>query len=539
MKKVLGIGSNLVLVISILLLAIILRVFYLNNTVGLTISETAVFNDLYNPFDINIWKSLLHAEPIFSLYTLFASFLNNFFENNAIYLRLLSVTFGVVTCFTSYFLQEKLQGYVCLLLFSLNSFLINYSQEVGMYALLGLFATLNIVSLLKIKDTDKGYFLWVLSIFGMGFTSVFTILFSFVEIILFVICKRNRKIFISSVLALSSLVPFLVYFIFNLKKYCDYYLGINYDYASIFAFIQNFLTPKLIELNLNNFINYFYNTYFEINFYTLAFIIIPLLIVLYFIVKSCVNYKFNILLLILGFIYISIRFFLQYAFGVPFAMGEYIVVLPVVLIVMSMGIEKDVLSISLIATFLVINLFYLVSQDNSAFKNKRVSVLGVADIINMSVKDNDAVLTWINLAGLEGAIDKKIRIENLSDDYTKGNQKVFEGKINFSKMSEKEKKDFMRDYFLNRRYSKNMIFKTNILRGFVPNGGHIYVVYPKKYDYDYDKFLDIVSKDYLYYKYAYKDLMLMHTIIQLQRILSDYYERRDEKDNFVINIYKK
>jgi len=378
-----------------------------------------------------------------------------------------------------------------------------------------------------------------LSIFGMGFTSVFTILFSFVEIILFVICKRNRKIFISSVLALSSLVPFLVYFIFNLKKYCDYYLGINYDYASIFAFIQNFLTPKLIELNLNNFINYFYNTYFEINFYTLAFIIIPLLIVLYFIVKSCVNYKFNILLLILGFIYISIRFFLQYAFGVPFAMGEYIVVLPVVLIVMSMGIEKDVLSISLIATFLVINLFYLVSQDNSAFKNKRVSVLGVADIINMSVKDNDAVLTWINLAGLEGAIDKKIRIENLSDDYTKGNQKVFEGKINFSKMSEKEKKDFMRDYFLNRRYSKNMIFKTNILRGFVPNGGHIYVVYPKKYDYDYDKFLDIVSKDYLYYKYAYKDLMLMHTIIQLQRILSDYYERRDEKDNFVINIYKK
>ncbi len=539
MKKVLGIGSNLVLVISILLLAIILRVFYLNNTVGLTISETAVFNDLYNPFDINIWKSLLHAEPIFSLYTLFASLLNNFFENNAIYLRLLSVTFGVVTCFTSYFLQEKLQGYVCLLLFSLNSFLINYSQEVGMYALLGLFATLNIVSLLKIKDTDKGYFLWVLSIFGMGFTSVFTILFSFVEIILFAICKRNRKIFISSVLALSSLVPFLVYFIFNLKKYCDYYLGINYDYASIFAFIQNFLTPKLIELNLNNFINYFYNTYFEINFYTLAFIIIPLLIVLYFIVKSCVNYKFNILLLILGFIYISIRFFLQYAFGVPFAMGEYIVVLPVVLIVMSMGIEKDVLSISLIATFLVINLFYLVSQDNSAFKNKRVSVLEVADIINMSVKDNDAVLTWINLAGLEGAIDKKIRIENLSDDYTKGNQKVFEGKINFSKMSEKEKKDFMRDYFLNRRYSKNMIFKTNILRGFVPNGGHIYVVYPKKYDYDYEKFLDIVSKDYLYYKYAYKDLMLMHTIIQLQRILSDYYERRDEKDNFVINIYKK
>lgn len=539
MKKVLGIGSNLVLVISILLLAIILRVFYLNNTVGLTISETAVFNDLYNPFDINIWKSLLHAEPIFSLYTLFASFLNNFFENNAIYLRLLSVTFGVVTCFTSYFLQEKLQGYVCLLLFSLNSFLINYSQEVGMYALLGLFATLNIICLLKIKDTDKGYFLWILSIFGMGFTSVFTILFSFVEIILFVICKRNRKIFISSVLALSSLVPFLVYFIFNLKKYCDYYLGINYDYASIFAFIQNFLTPKLIELNLNNFINYFYNTYFEINFYTLAFIIIPLLIVLYFIVKSCVNYKFNILLLILGFIYISIRFFLQYAFGVPFAMGEYIVVLPVVLIVMSMGIEKDVLSISLIATFLVINLFYLVSQDNSAFKNKRVSVFGVADIINMSVKDNDAVLTWINLAGLEGAIDKKIRIENLSDDYTKGNQKVFEGKINFSKMSEKEKKDFMRDYFLNRRYSKNMIFKTNILMSFIPNGGHIYVVYPKKYDYDYDKFLDIVSKDYLYYKYAYKDLMLMHTIIQLQRILSDYYERRDEKDNFVINIYKK
>ena len=540
MKNVLNISLRLFIIFFIIAGALFLRAFYLTDTPGLTINESIVYQGLYNPFELETWKGIFHAEPVFSLYTLITSLWGVILKNSALYLRALSVIFGIITCFIAYFLQERIYGITALLLFSANSFLINYSQEVGMFSLLGLFAVLNVVSLLKIKNSDKGYSLWNLSVLGMTLTDVFTLLFALLEIIFFCLYQRkNKKFFKSIIITAILLVPYFVYVVINYKKYFDYYFGINYDYASVFAFVQNFLTPKLIELNLNNFLNYFYSLYADINFYTLGFIIVPIVVSIYFIFKSFVKHKFNILLFLIGVIYILIRIFLQYSLGLQFTTGEYIVVLPIFLVIMAMGVEKNVLSLSLIFVFLGVNLFYLFIQDNSALKNKRVSVLGVSDIINITVKDRDLIITWMDVTGLDTVIDKKVKIVNIYDEYIKDNEEVFNDKVSLKKMSEKEKKDFLRDYFLNRRYPKNTVFKTNILMGFVQPKGQIYLVYPKKYDYDYDKFLDIISKDYLYYKYTYKDLMTMHTITLLNKMLFDYYYRRDEKDNFIINIYKK
>ncbi|MBR1907875.1 hypothetical protein IJ818_02960 [bacterium] len=540
MKNVLNISLRLFIIFFIIAGALFLRAFYLTDTPGLTINESIVYQGLYNPFELETWKGIFHAEPVFSLYTLITSLWGVILKNSALYLRALSVIFGIITCFIAYFLQERIYGITALLLFSANSFLINYSQEVGMFSLLGLFAVLNVVSLLKIKNSDKGYSLWSLSVLGMTLTDVFTLLFALLEIIFFCLYQRkNKKFFKSIIITAILLVPYFVYVVINYKKYFDYYFGINYDYASVFAFVQNFLTPKLIELNLNNFLNYFYSLYADINFYTLGFIIVPIVVSIYFIFKSFVKHKFNILLFLIGVIYILIRIFLQYSLGLQFTTGEYIVVLPIFLVIMAMGVEKNVLSLSLIFVFLGVNLFYLFIQDNSALKNKRVSVLGVSDIINITVKDRDLIITWMDVTGLDTVIDKKVKIVNIYDEYIKDNEEVFNDKVSLKKMSEKEKKDFLRDYFLNRRYPKNTVFKTNILMGFVQPKGQIYLVYPKKYDYDYDKFLDIISKDYLYYKYTYKDLMTMHTITLLNKMLFDYYYRRDEKDNFIINIYKK
>jgi len=540
MKNVLNISLKIFIIIFVLVGAFLFRALYLTNTLGLTIDESNVCQGLYNPFELGAWRGIFQGEPLFSSYTLITSFVSVIFKNSAVSLRLLSVIFGVITCLISYFLKERIYGITALILFTLNSFLINYSQEVGMYSLLGLFAVLNVVSLFKIKDSNKDYALWILSVLGLVLTNIFTLLFSLTEIIFFYLYQRKNKKYLKSIIITAILlVPYFVYIFINYKKYFDYYFGINYDYASVFAFVQNFLTPKLIELNLNNFMNYFYSLYFDINFYSLIFIVVPVVIAFYFIFKSFIKHKFNILLFIIGIVYILIRIILQVVIGLDFTTGEYIVVIPIFLIVMSMGIEKNVLSVSLMFIFLSVNLYYLLIQDNSALKNKRVSVLGVSDIVNLTVKDKDLIITWINVEGLNSVIDKNVKTVNVYDEYVIENEDAFNEKISLKKMREKEKKDFLRDYFLNKRYPKYTVFKTNVLMGFVPSGGHIYMIYPKKYDYDYEKFLDIVSKDYLYYKYTYKDLMLMHTIVLLNKMLSDYYEKRDEKDNFIINIYKK
>lgn len=539
MKNILHITLNIFLVCCILLGALFLRAFYLKNTLGLTFIELNVYQELFNVRDINSWKDILHGNQLFSVYNILLSCLKAFLGDNTYYFRALSIIFGVITCFISYFLENRWQGFLCLILFTLNSFLINYSQEVGIYSLLGMFATLNIISLIKIKTSDKAHWLWILSAIGMILTSFWTISFILIEAIIFAIYQRKKKFLISAALSLLLCSPYFIYIIYNYRKYIDYYFGVNFDYANIFAFVQNFLSPKLIELNLDNYVNYFQTLFMEINFYSLGFIFIPVCLSVYFIIQSFCKNKFNILIFVIGLTYIIFRILIQFFFGIQFTTGEYIVVLPIFLVTMAYGIDKKIISISLLILLLFLNSLFLIIQENSAIKNKRISILGFSEIINKTVQDNDIIITWVNINDINKVIKKKVKIMNLTDEYVENSSLIESNKSNFKKMNSKNKKDFLRKGFLLKRYPDSTLRRTNILINLVDDGNRIYIVYPKLYDYSYDSFLNMVSKDFVYYKYSYKDLMLFHLIAQLEVMLSDKKERKDEKNNFVVNIYKK
>lgn len=540
MKKTGYIFLNIFLICGLLAGALFLRAFYLKNTLGLTFTELTIYQDIFNPRDLNSLKSILHGNPVFSLYNILLSCFNSFISDNTVYLRSLSVIFGIMTCLISYFAEKRFQGFLCLILFSLNSFLINFSQEVGMYSLLGLFATLNIVSLIKIKTVDKGFILWILSIVGMLLTSLPTIFFVILEILIFGIYQRKKKFFIFSLAALLLNLPYFAYVIFNYKKYSELFLGINYDYADIFGFIQNFFTPKLIELNLSNYVQYFQSLFMEINFYSLGFILIPVAISLYFIIKAFIKNKFCIILFLISAIYIALRIVLQIFFGIPFSTGEYIVILPIFLIIMTYGFEKNIVSISLLVILLLLNTIFLVTQEKSAFKNNRIGVLDFSQEINKTIKDNDIILTWINLNDLNKVIKaKNIKIYNMTKLYVDNSSIITENKSAYENLNDKEKKDYLRKRLLERKYPESTLLETNILFSQLGKDNKLYIVYPKHYNYEYNDFLDMVSKDYLYYKYKENDLLIAHAISQFKIMLREKIIKQEEKNNFIVNTYKK
>ena len=330
-----------------------------------------------------------------------------------------------------------------------------------------------------------------------------------------------------------------MYIILNYKSYFNFYLDSNYDYANVFAFLQNCYTPKLIELNLNNVGRYFNSLFLDANFYTLAFIWIPVGVALYFVIVSFIKNRFNIVLFSIGVLYIIMRVFLQILFGIQFEVGEYILVVPLMLIIMSYGIEKNYLSVFLFVLFILSNFYYLFTQDNSAMKNNRYGVLAIADIVNMYAKDGDTVVSWVDISDFDKTVYRKINLRNVYDEYIKNSAEIVNNKAALKRMNSKERKDFHRKYFLNVLYSRDIVSKTNILMGIVKPGTSVLFVYPKKYDVGFYEFLDIVSKDYLYYKYTENDLFLMQAISQIKNILVDSYVRKTEKDNMVVTIYKK
>ena len=540
MKKNFDVILNIFLLCCILFGALFLRAFYLKNTLGLTFIELNLYQDIFNPKDIGAWKNVIHGNPVFSLYNVILSFWSTFISDKTIYLRALSVIFGVITCFFAYFAEKRIQGFLCLILFSLNSFLINYSQEVGMYSLLGIFATLNIVSLIKIKTIDKMFTLWVVSVIGMILTSLPTIIFIISEIAIFGLYQRKKKFFLFSLISMLLSLPYFAYVVFNYRKYADLFIGTNYDYANVFGFVQNFFTPKLIELNLSNYVHYFQTLFMEINFYSLGFIFIPIAISLYFIVNAFIKNRFSIILFLIGLLYIILRIIIQMFFGIPFLTGEYIAILPIFLIIMTYGFEKNTVSISLLSILLLLNSIFLISQENSAFKNKRIGTLDFSRIINKTVKDKDIVLTWIKFNDIDDFIKaKNIKFYNMTDIYINKSSLITDNKTSYEKFNSKEKKDFLRTKFIKREYPESTLIETNVLFGNLNDNNRLYIVYPKQYNYEYNDFLDMVSKDHLYYKHNENDLILYHTIVQLKIMLQNNFIKQEERNHFVVNIYKK
>lgn len=543
MKELFSKSFNIIILFLILACAVVLRGFYLESSNGLTLSEIEFFKgfSLYN-FD-EILGNLFRGEVLISLPSLFTSWWCNLLGDDIYLLRFFFLIFGSLTCLLAYFTCEKPQNYICVLLFAINSFLIFYSQEVGIYAFLGFIGVLNIYSFIKITKDDKGYVLWGISNICLILTSLFSILFSLLEIlVLFLFKKEDRKFFITSIISFICIIPYFVYILYAHNFYINNFIDIDNGYQSIFTIIQNLFSPMLINVASANVLSHFQTLFREINFYSLGFVIVPVIIGLYFIYGSFTKDRFNIILFVMGIAYLFVRGLLQFLFGIPFDSGEYIIVVTLMLILMAKGFDKDILSVILLILFVALNVSYLIIDENSAFKNQRNGILTTTDFINTNLSTGDVVITWTKIVDFEHYLGKKVDLLNFKDDFIdKTETELLDSHILSNNMLAKNKRNSLRQYFVSRAYPKNTIFIVRVIYGKLQNNNRLFIIYPKNYSDDYNKFLNEVAEDDEFFNMPYDELMEKLTLVQLNKILSEILklEKKEVQDNFIINVYKK
>lgn len=520
-----------------------LRVFYLDNTQGLLFNELEIF-DKISSFQVPaIFQNFLDGNLVFSLYSLILSWWSDLLGTEAYVLRFLSIIFGTIACLFAFSMCEKPKNYICLVLFAINSFLITYSQQVGMFSFIFFFVMLNLYSFLKIRKDDKGYALWVVSSVGMVLTSVFTIFLVLLEILAFLIFKREDKTFFKSCIwFIGVLVPYFAYIVYSYATYMNTYLYINNSWGNVIVFLQNFFSPILVEIGEKVTIHsYIQSVSTGMDFYTLGFVVIPVFVAIYFIIKSFSKDRFNIVLFVISILYIAIRVLLQAYLGIPFGVGEYILVIPIMLILLANGVEKDVLSILLFVIYLSLNLSYLFLFEDSAFKNNKQGILSITDFLNTNISQGDGIITWTKINNLSSYLGKEVVILDIKSDFSEPTEKelVSSNVIN-PRMLSKDKREALRLYFVSKKYPINTVDKMRVLYGQVPANGNLFLIYQNTNSDSYEKFLENVASDD-YFNTSYEDIMQSFSIVQLHKLISTVFkfEKQIKKDNLIINIYKK
>ena len=520
-----------------------LRVFYLDNTQGLLFNELEIFDKISSFQFPAIFQNFLDGNLVFSLYSLILSWWSDLLGTEAYVLRFLSIIFGTIACLFAFSMCEKPKNYICLVLFAINSFLITYSQQVGMFSFIFFFVMLNLYSFLKIRKDDKGYALWIVSSVGMVLTSVFTIFLVLLEILAFLIFKREDKTFFKSCIwFIGVLVPYFAYIVYSYAIYMNTYLYINNSWGNVIVFLQNFFSPILVEIGGKVTINsYIQSVSTGMDFYTLGFVVIPVFVAIYFIIKSFSKDRFNIVLFVISILYIAIRVLLQAYLGIPFGVGEYILVIPIMLILLANGVEKDVLSILLFVIYLSLNLSYLFLFEDSAFKNNKQGILSITDFLNTNISQGDGIITWTKINNLSSYLGKEVVILDIKSDFSEPTEKelVSSNVIN-PRMLSKDKREALRLYFVSKKYPINTVDKMRVLYGQVPANGNLFLIYRNTNSDSYEKFLENVASDN-YFNTSYEDIMQSFSIVQLHKLISTVFkfEKQIKKDNLIINIYKK
>ena len=281
-------------ILGILILALILRLLFINKPDGLWNDEYISWMISATPFSngfIHEMKSQCHMP----FYYLYLKFFMTLFGQSDIILRLTSVFAGIISVITMYFVgkeKDKRTGLLCAGFSAISSFLIYYSQEVRIYSILFFFSALTLLYTLKtLKNPDKkNLILCIFSNLMIMFTHTIGFVFVLFNLIFLSInlFKQYKKtiIIIWSCLCISGLAMMpIVLKIFTTQSFSQWW-G-SFSISRIGYLFTDYFSPVLT--NLTNCPEFFRH---DILFIICA--IIPSLIAIVLIIKSLIKNKTNI-----------------------------------------------------------------------------------------------------------------------------------------------------------------------------------------------------------------------------------------------------
>ncbi len=382
--------TDLIILLGILFLAFFLRVICLDKSSGLWYDEAHGYYIAKQVFPFELLKKIYFEEVNPPLYFIIMHFWIILFGKSQIILRLLSVIFDVILIFVVYMTGKELHSrklaITSALLFSVNSFLIYFSQEVRYYSLIALFTGLLILFLFKVKNNPSkfNFIGLILSNLGMVYTSSFGIVIFFLESLIFIIYFFfvNKKILkgflIAQIITFILYLPFLPFFLYHLRmSETGIYFGVKKNFiislmSAMTSIIRDWFSP--LFFNSFNFDSVFLKIFNDYIFWFLFFFLFPVIICLLGIIKALKNNKLLFALSVMSFLFFLIEIYSAWT-GKFYLQTKYtIVIFPIILFSVGYGlsiIKNKLLFLTLISFLIFSNLLYIILSPSSAPKFSR------------------------------------------------------------------------------------------------------------------------------------------------------------------------
>jgi len=374
----------------ITILGILVRLLFIDKAEGLWndeyISWLIASQPLTNGFVDSI-KSQCHMP----FYYLYLKFFMSIFGQSDVLLRLTSVLAGGISIPVMYLAgceKDKQTGIFAATLTALSSFLIYYSQEVRIYAVLFLFSALSLLFTLRLvkNPVKKNLIGLILADFMILFTHTIGFVYVFFNILtLSVLMFRKYK---KSIAILWGIITFLglgtiplVVKIFTTQSFSQWWGSFT---PAKFGFLMtDYFSPVLTNL-VNSPEKFFYNTTPQF----IIFAIIPALIAVFWIIKSLIKNKINLGLFLTALGTVLVLTAAAISGKLVFITKYSIEIYPILLFLAAcgaMGINNKIVRYLIISIFCLLQIFYLAASPVSAPKIRRGQGHAiVAELLNQS-----------------------------------------------------------------------------------------------------------------------------------------------------------
>ena len=406
-------NNHALYLILIIILGILLRLWNIDKPEGMWNDEYLTWSIASLSFPQDFFKGIAnncHAP----LHYFYLKGWMALFKDSDVSLRFSSLIPGVISIFTMYlcakeYLVKKyaeLCGLAAAFITAISAFLIYFSQEVRIYSLTFLIASMVLYYSLKVFNNPSKKNCWFLTLFSVLLIFEHTIGFVFVA---FNICaliafmQRKKKennlannIFAIIILSLP-LVPFL-YGLFAHPKYFSQWWA-PFSWSKLLFYFTDLFSPVL--KNISNAPPSFFAQIFDnvsVNIGFIIFALVPSFICLAMVVKAFQNGRRVNLYLLTVFAATFLTVLLAALFGKLIFLTKYLIELyPILILLVAIGwssMQLKALKISLATVFAVITLFYIIVSYTSPVRLVREEVqrLPVKVLCDLGIKKNDRVL---------------------------------------------------------------------------------------------------------------------------------------------------
>ncbi|OGI29946.1 MAG: hypothetical protein A2287_05020 [Candidatus Melainabacteria bacterium RIFOXYA12_FULL_32_12] len=557
---------RLTVLFLIILLGFFIRMTGLYKLGGFWVDESTSFYVANQSSPFEILNRLYNRDAHAPLYFILLHFWMKLFGIHDIIVRLFSVIPGLFIIPVSYLIGKEVlsrkTGFILALFVSINSFLIYYSQEVRFYSLTALLGALSVLFLIKtLKKTSlKNYTGLILSNAAILYTFTIGFVFIFCEVIISLIYlywskRENLKPFIyAQIVTFILFIPYVPILIQQHTMVASGYINSfsfyqNFNYASILLVMQNWFSPVISSIAFPD-LNYYEGLISNgIKPDFIIFAVIPVIIAITGIIKTCQKRDLGTLILSIGFLLIILEIIMTLMGKLAITSRYLTLAFPSILVGVVYGlvnIRNKFLSGSLISLFVFVNLFYLVFTPYGI--QKQPSSQGYRTIASI-LKEYHLNSNDILILPMEGKFLGKyysLKDINLLDftmaDICLGSEKILGIEV-LDILTRKNAHDNLKKYIL---YSKIPVSFENYIRKSVVSkldkGRYFVTVMPiGMKPFDEDLLIKIARNDRIYKDISLYYLLTSRAAINLEKIEKKYFQtvKIIKKDGWEVHILKK